>query len=85
MLRQLTIHALLALSAFAAAPVSLHLHTDSTVEAKSNAVIRLRGADARQQLLATAKLDSGLPVDLTRHVTYEAAPAGIVKVTSAGV
>jgi hypothetical protein len=68
----------------AAAPVSLQLHTDSNTEVKSNVLVRLRGADARQQLLATAKLDSGMLVDVTRHVTYEAAPAGIVRVTHSG-
>jgi hypothetical protein len=74
---------LLAANVFAATPVSLQLHTDT--EAKTNVVVRLLGADARQQLLATAKLDSGMLVDLTRHVTYETAPTAIVKVTASGV
>lgn len=74
-----------AVTSLAAAPVSLHLHTDSAVEPKTKSVVRLRGADARQQLLATAKLDSGMLIDLTRYVTYEAAPQGIIKVTQSGV
>src|SRR5688572_21531452 len=88
MLQRLIVCALLVSSAvtgFAASPVSLRLHTDSAAEPKSNVVIRLRGADARQQLLTTAKLDSGMEVDVTRHVTYEAAPAETVKVTASGV
>jgi hypothetical protein len=76
---------LLAANVFATAPVSLQLHTDSQTEKKTNVVVRLRGADARQQLLATAKLDSGMLLDVTRHVTYETAPTDIVKVTSGGV
>src|SRR5687767_16004094 len=68
----------LAVNVFAAAPVSLQLHTDSQAEAKTN-VVRLRGADARQQLLATAKLDSGMLVDVTRQVTYEAAPPDVAR------
>jgi hypothetical protein len=68
-----------------ATPVSLHLHTDSTAEATTNLIVRLRGADARQQLLTTAKSDAGMLLDVTRQVTYETEPAGIVKVTHNGL
>ncbi len=77
--------ALLAFSGFAAAPTRLTLHVDSKAETKTNFTARLKGADARQQLLATAELDSGTLVDLTRHVTYESSSDKIVKVTSAGL
>src|SRR5687768_14524889 len=68
-----------------AAPVHLALHTDSGIESKTNLTVRLKGADARQQLLATAQLDSGMLADITRQVTYEVAPKGIVKVTATGL
>ena len=79
--------ALVMLVAFAAAasPIRLTLHTDSALETKSNFTVRLKGADARQQLLATAQLDSGMLVDVTRYVSYEASPADVVKVTPAGL
>jgi hypothetical protein len=67
------------------APVSLHLHIDSTAEVTTNVIVRLRGADARQQLLTTAKADSGMLLDVTRQVTYETEPGGIVKVTHNGL
>ena len=68
-----------------AAPVHLALHTDSGTELKTNLTVQLKGADARQQLLATAQLDSGMLADVTRQVTYEAAPKDIVKVTATGL
>src|SRR5688500_5477585 len=76
---------LFAVNAFAAAPVSLQLHTDSDAEAKTNVVVRLRGADGRQRLRGTAELDSGMVGDVTRHVTDETAPPDVVKVTGGGV
>src|SRR6059036_1657653 len=72
-------------TASASIPAALVLHTDSNAETKTNFTVRLRGADARQQLLASEKLDSGILVDVTRHVTYDTVPAGIVKVTQSGV
>ncbi|MCI0748504.1 MAG: DUF1549 and DUF1553 domain-containing protein [Verrucomicrobia subdivision 3 bacterium] len=47
--------------------------------------IRLRGGDARQQLLATATLESGSVLDVTRKVAYEASPANVVNVTPTGL
>jgi hypothetical protein len=76
---------ILACCAAAASPISLTLHTDSNIAAKTNFTLRLKGADARQQLLATATLDSGMPVDMTRRVAYETTPSDVVKVTSAGL
>src|SRR5689334_14026671 len=47
-------------------------------------LLRLRGADARQQLLVTARLQDGSESDFTRTVTYDVKPAGIVKVDTNG-
>jgi hypothetical protein len=44
-----------------------------------------RGPDSRQQLLTTARLTNGALRDLTRLVTYEASPSGVVKVESDGL
>src|SRR5215218_1867231 len=46
--------------------------------------LRLRGADARQQLLVTAKLDDGSLRDDTRAVKYDIKPANVVKVDTNG-
>jgi hypothetical protein len=46
--------------------------------------LRLRGSDARQQLLVTAKLGDGSERDLTRDVTYQIKPPGIVKIDTNG-
>jgi len=48
-------------------------------------VATLRGRDARQQLLVTGSYSSGQVRDLTRGVSYEASPAGIVNISSTGV
>ena len=45
----------------------------------------LRGGDARQQLVVTGKFSSGQLRDLTRTVSYETAPAGIVLVDDSGL
>ena len=70
---------------FAATPTRLALHIDSASETKTNFTVRLKGADARQQLLATAELETGLRVDLTRHVAYECSSDEIVRVTPEGL
>ena len=66
----------------AAKPASLVLHI---ADSAKPAPIHLKGSDARQQLLATAKLASGAERDYTRIVTYTAAPANIVKVDKEGL
>jgi len=63
-------------------PVSLQLHVQPD---KTNQSLRLQGADARQQLLVTAKQSSGGPLDFTRKVTYEISPDGIVRVDKNGL
>src|SRR5262245_53347987 len=47
-------------------------------------VLKLLVGDARQQLVATARLTNGTLRDLTRCVSYEVSPANIVEVTSNG-
>ena len=44
----------------------------------------LKGGDARQQLLVTARFAAGAERDFSRTVTYEAKPAGVVEVTKDG-
>src|SRR5258705_3728876 len=43
-------------------------------------VLRLRGKDARQQLLVTAKFDSGAVRDHTRRVSYLVSPPDVVRI-----
>ena len=45
----------------------------------------LRGKDSQQQLLVTGHFSSGQARDLTRDVTYEATPPGIVALDSTGL
>jgi len=45
----------------------------------------LRGKDAQQQLVVNGQYSSGQVRDLTRQVSYETAPAGIVSVDSTGL
>jgi hypothetical protein len=54
-----------------------------TLEAKP-AQITLKGVDDAQQLLLTARLGSGLLVDLTHDAKYEVADDKIVRVSSSG-
>jgi len=54
---------------------------DSTA---TNQVLRLRGADARQQLLVTASFSSGALRDYTREVSYQTSPAGVIQVSKTG-
>lgn len=47
--------------------------------------LRLRGHDARQQLLVNGKFSSGMLRDYTRRVTFQVSPTNVVKVNRAGV
>lgn len=49
------------------------------------AEVRLRGRDARQQLLVTATFMDGATRDATRDVTYASLDSNVVKVSAAGV
>ena len=55
-----------------AKPASLQIEATGTPE------LTLRGKDARQQLLVTAKLDDGAFRDFTHKASYQVSPAGIV-------
>jgi hypothetical protein len=46
---------------------------------------RLRGSDARRQLIVTGVAPSGELRDLTRDSTFEASPAGIVQIDASGL
>lgn len=47
--------------------------------------LQLKGAGARQQLLATAQCADGMTRDLTHSVKWEVSPANIVKITPGGL
>lgn len=66
-------------AAAVAQPVSLQL------EATGQPDLTLRGRDAHQQLLVTAKLNDGALRDFTHKATYQAVPTGIVSVDANGV
>jgi hypothetical protein len=55
------------------------------IDATGAPQLTLRGKDARQQLLVTAKLDDGAQRDFTHNASYTAAPAGIVNVDAHGI
>src|SRR3954463_15737722 len=50
----------------------LELLVPTAASAGTNQVLRLHGADARQQLLVTANFSTGAVRDYTREVTYQA-------------
>src|SRR5438046_307540 len=63
-------------------PLSLEFQLPSAAE--KDPTLHLRGRDARQQLLITAKFDSGALGDFTRRVGYSVSPANVVKIDKAG-
>src|SRR5205823_2643980 len=62
--------------------LSLGFQLPSAVE--KDPTLHLRGQDARQQLLVTAKFDSGALGDFTRRVGYSVSPANVIKIDKAG-
>ena len=50
----------------------------------TNSTLRLRGGDARRQLLVTAKLADGSLQDFSRRVKYEVKPVGLLAVEAGG-
>jgi len=60
---------------------SLQINTGRTADG----VFALVGQDARQQLAVTGRYASGQLRDLTRAVTYEIKPAGVVSIDSTGL
>src|SRR5205823_8988230 len=80
LIRLITISA--ALTAAIAAPVTYE-KLELTIPGASK--LQLRGADARQQILITAKSSAGALRDWTHEVAYEAKPVGIVDVRPNGL
>ena len=71
-----------------AKPASLWLHVEASPAEGGTAIptaLGITGPDARRQLLATAAMQDGTVRDLTRDVTYEVAPAGVVQVDPTGL
>jgi len=59
----------------------VHARTDTG----TNEVLKLTGADARQQLLVSALLEDGSVRDVTRQAAYETYPEGMAKVVKGGL
>jgi hypothetical protein len=66
-------------------PIATALVLNARTDGGPGEVLKLRGPDARQQMLATAKLADGSQRDATRQVTYEAAPAHVVRIDKPGL
>ncbi|HYV27186.1 MAG TPA: DUF1549 and DUF1553 domain-containing protein, partial [Candidatus Eisenbacteria bacterium] len=66
-------------------PVALQLHVQISSDEKNIPQIRLRGADARQQLLATAKFSTGALRDYTRQLSFQVSPANVVHINKTGL
>lgn len=66
-------------------PAALIFQLPGREEKDASAELRLRGADARQQLLVGAQFSSGTLRDETRKVTYETSPADVVRVSETGL
>src|SRR5258707_7203009 len=62
----------------------LEMFAQTAASTGTNQVLRLRGADARQQLLVTATLSTGALRDYTREVSYQTSPAGVIQVSKTG-
>src|SRR5688572_23907464 len=62
----------------------LELFVQTAASTETNQVLRLRGADARQQLLVTAHFSTGALRDYTREVSYQTSPAGVIQVSKTG-
>ncbi len=62
-------------------PVALEL---AAGDAADGMMLRLRGSDARRQLLVTARFADGSVQDYSRRVKYEVKPAGLLSVDAAG-
>src|SRR2546425_9569990 len=62
----------------------LELFAQTAAGTGTNQILRLRGADARQQLLVTASFSTGALRDYTREVSYQASPAGVIQVSKTG-
>ncbi len=66
----------------AARPTTLQIHVRGTGPDES---LRLRGGDARQQVLVTAKFANGVERDYTRQVVFRVSPATVAQVDTNGL
>ena len=64
---------------------SLRIHCSDLDLPKENESIKLKGADARKQVLVTAELKTGQLLDLTHGVTYRVEPEGMARVDDSGM
>src|SRR6266446_2573922 len=65
-------------------PLSLEFQPLPVAEKAAPPVQRLSGKDARQQLLVTARFDSGAVRDYTRRVSYSVLPPDVVRIDKTG-
>ncbi len=66
-------------------PSQSSLSVHARAEAGAAETLKLRGPDARQQLLVTMHQPNGVLRDVTRTASYEATPANVVKVEKGGL
>lgn len=64
---------------------NLRIHSRDLDQPKENESIKLKGADAREQVLVTAELKTGQLLDLTHGVTYQVEPEGMARVDDSGM
>ncbi len=74
-----TLFLLTSLAPFATAAPTLQIEATGAPE------LTLRGRDAKQQIIVTAKLDDGALRDFTHKATYSSEPAGIVTIDATGI
>ncbi len=55
------------------------------IEATGTPELTLRGKDAKQQIIVTAKLDDGALRDFTHKAKYSSEPAGVVTIDATGI
>jgi len=65
-------------------PLNLEFQPLPAADKTTPPVLHLRDKDARQQLLVTAKFDSGAVRDYTRRVSYSVEPPGVVRIDKTG-
>lgn len=63
---------------------TLELFASTAAKSGTNQILHLRGADARQQLLVTARFSSGALRDYTRQVSYQVSPSGVIQISKSG-
>ncbi|MGV3772515.1 MAG: DUF1549 and DUF1553 domain-containing protein [Verrucomicrobiales bacterium] len=62
----------------------IFIHTRDESDSAATA-LALQGKDARQQILITAKYQTGFLEDVTRDVSFKTQPEGVVRVSSSGL